>query len=80
MVLPEAEVADGLADDHPSLNSQNHQRPEGDLTTQGGKESFQVAAETSENKVAVHGGVHRRGESSEDHEEVSHSEVEQDVV
>lgn len=80
VVLPEAEVADGLADDHPSLNGQNDQRPERYLTAQGGEESFHVAAETSENKVAVHGGVHRRGESSEHHEEVSHSEVEQDVV
>lgn len=80
VILSKAEVADGLADDHPPLNSQNNQGPEGDLTTEGSKESFQVAAKASENKVAMHRGVHRCGESSEHHEEVSHREVQQDVV
>lgn len=80
MILSEAEVADGFADDNPPLNSQDDQTPERNFTTEGSKESFQVAAEASKDEVAVHGGVHRCGESSEDHEEVSHSEVQQDVV
>lgn len=80
MILPEAEVADGLADDHPPFNSQDNQRPERNLTTEGSKESFQVAAEASKDKVAVHRGVHRCGESSKNHKEVSHCKVQQDVV
>lgn len=80
MVLSEAEVADGLADHHPPFNGQNNQRPEANLTAEGGEEAFQVAAEASEDKVAMHRGVHRRGESSEHHEEVGDCQVEQDVV
>lgn len=80
VILPKAEVADGLADDHPPFNSQNNQRPEANLTSQGGEEAFQVATKASKHKVAVHRGVHRCGESSEHHEEVGDCQVEQDVV
>lgn len=80
VILSEAEVADGLADDHPPFDSQNNQRPEGYLTAEGGKEAFQVATKASQHKVAMHRGVHRRGESSEHHEEIGDCQVEQDVV
>lgn len=32
MILPKAEIAHGLADHYVSLNSQDHQRPQGDFT------------------------------------------------
>ncbi len=80
VVLSEAEVAHGLTHDHPPLEGQHHQGPKAHFTTQGSEEAFHVAADASENEVAVQRGVHRRGEATEHHEEVGNGEVQQNVV
>lgn len=70
----------GFADNQPPFDTQHHQEPEGGLTAVGSAEALNDVAGEAKDEVAVHGGVECGGEAAERRDEISHIQVEQDLV
>lgn len=70
----------GFADNQPPFATQHHQGPEGDPTAVGSAEALNDVAGEAEDEVAIHGGVECGGEAAEHRDEISHIQVEQDLV